>query len=63
MNKIIDDMHGSWVNFTKTGDPHPEWQRYTGWNSPVRIFDDDTRTEVLDRSDIMDIWNDIKPFK
>jgi len=62
IDKIIDDVHGSWLNFVKTGEPHPDWQRYSGWKSPVRIFADDTRTEELDRSDMMNIWNDIKVF-
>lgn len=62
VGKIIDDVHGAWVNFTKTGDPHADWQRYTGWKSPVRIFDDNTRTEVLDRGEMMDIWNGLKMF-
>ena len=44
---IIAEMHGAWVRFTKTGDPG--WPRFEGDISPVRIYDRQTRTEVLDK--------------
>ena len=62
VEKIYNDIHGAWLNFTVTGDPGAEWARYDGWNSPVRIFDHETNTEILDRTDIMNIWNDHKFF-
>lgn len=57
IDRIYNDVHGAWVAFAKNGDPGAEWSRFTGRNSPVRIFDHETRTEQLDRSDIMDIWD------
>lgn len=62
VEKIYNDVHGAWARFAKTGDPGAEWGRYEGWDSPVRIFDHETSTEQLDRTDIMEIWNDHKYF-
>ncbi len=63
-NKIISDMHGAWVRFIKTGDPDPEnWPKYEGAVSPVRIFDHETRTEVLDRSELMNVWDDMRFYE
>lgn len=60
-DKLIQDMHGAWVQFTKTGDPG--WDQYQGYNSPVRIFDRETRTEVLDRRGLMNTWKDLRFYE
>jgi para-nitrobenzyl esterase len=63
-DRIIEDMHGAWVNFTKYGEPNPgEWGRYEGDVSPVRIFDHHTRTEMLDRSKMMQVWDDMRFYE
>lgn len=61
--KMVQEIHGDWVRFAKTGDPNPDWQRFTGARSPVRIFDRETRTEVLDRSLLMKVWGDARFYE
>ena len=61
--KISREMHGDWVSFIKTGVPDPEWQRFEGIKSPVRIYDRETRTEILDRSHLMEIWDDMRFYE
>lgn len=56
--KMVRDINGDWVRFIKTGEPNPEWSRFTGESSPVRIYDRNTRTEQLDRRHLMEIWGD-----
>lgn len=62
-DKLINDIHGAWVEFTKTGIPHEDWDQYTGFKSPVRIFDRETRTEMLDRSNLMKTWKDYRFYE
>jgi para-nitrobenzyl esterase len=62
-DKISKEMHGAWVRFTKTGDPGPDWGRFEGANSPVRIYDRETRTEQLDRRHLMEIWGDMRFYE
>lgn len=61
--KMCRDIHGDWVSFVKTGDPNPEWERFTGPNSPVRIYDRETRTEQLDRRQLMETWGDMRFYE
>lgn len=59
-DKIIRDMHTPWVDFIKTGEPDSAaWPLYTGYDSMVRIFDRNTRTEKLDRTGLMEVWKDL----
>ena len=58
---IIDAMHGAWVRFTKTGDPG--WPKFDGDVSPVHIFDRETRTETLDRTELMKTWGDLRFYE
>ena len=58
---IINEMHGAWVRFTKTGDPG--WPKFEGDVSPVRIYDRDTHTETLDRSELMRVWGDLRFYE
>lgn len=62
-DNIVRDMHGDWVRFIKTGDPNPEWARFEGADSPVRIYDRTTRTEQLNRSHLMAIWGDMRFYE
>ncbi len=62
-NGIVNDMHGDWVSFIKTGNPNNEWDRFTGTKSPVRIYDRETRTEILDRSELMNVWKDYRFYE
>ena len=62
-NKMASDIHGDWVRFAKTGEPNPEWGRFEGPKSPVRIFDRNTRTEILDRRHLMQIWGDMRFYE
>lgn len=58
---ITKEMHGAWVRFTKVGDPG--WPKYEGYVSPVRIFDRETRTENLDRTELMRVWGDLRFYE
>ena len=61
--KITAEIHGDWVRFVKTGDPNPDWTRFEGANSPVRIYDRETHTEQLDRRHLMQIWGDMRFYE
>ena len=64
VNYMIDSMHRPWVNFVLTDEPDPEnWPRFTGYDSPVRIFDRVTHTEQLDRTDLMNVWKDMRFYE
>ncbi len=63
INVLIHEIHGSWVRFAKTGDPNPDWLRYAGYNSPVRIFDRESKTVRLDRSELMRTWGDMRFYE
>lgn len=51
------------MNFAKTGEPGTEWQRFTGDDSPVRIFDRESKTVRLDRSELMSVWDDMRFYE
>ena len=61
--KMCADIHGDWVRFVKTGEPNPDWGRFEGASSPVRIYDRETRTEQLDRRHLMEIWSDMRFYE
>ena len=61
--KMCADIHGDWVRFFKTGEPNPDWGRFEGADSPVRIYDRETRTEQLDRRHLMQIWGDMRFYE
>ena len=61
--QITEEMHGDWVRFIRTGDPNPDWDRFEGADSPVRIYDRHTRTERLDRRHLMQIWGDMRFYE
>lgn len=64
VNYMIDSMHTPWVNFVKNGEPDPEnWPKYEGYKSPIRIFDRQTRTEMLDRNPLMNVWKDLRFYE
>ena len=63
INALIQEIHGSWVRFAKTGDPNPDWLRYAGYHSPVRIFDRESKTVRLDRSELMRTWGDMRFYE
>lgn len=62
-DQIAKEMHGDWVRFAKTGEPNPDWGRFEGADSPVRIFDRETKTERLDRRHLMQIWGDMRFYE
>lgn len=64
VEKIMQEVHMSWVRFIKTGDPNPgQWAPYTRENSLVRIYDKDTKTVQLDRSELMQVWGDMRFYE
>ena len=60
---MVAQLHGDWVRFAKTGEPNPDWARFEGADSPVRIYDRETRTERLDRRHLMQIWGDMRFYE
>ena len=60
IQSVTDAMHGAWVSFVKTGVPCEEWPVYEGYKSPMRIYDRETRTETVDRTELMQVWNGLK---
>ena len=64
VDRIIYDMHHSWVDFVKKGEPNSkDWAKYEGYCSPVRIFDRETRTEIVDRRELMEVWQDMRFYE
>jgi para-nitrobenzyl esterase len=64
VDEIIAAIHMPWVSFTKTGNPDAEnWPCYSGYNSKVRIFDRNTETKQLDRTEMMRVWEDIRFYE
>ena len=62
--KIVADVHMPWVNFIKTGEPDPEnWPPFEGFKGPVRVFDRQTHTEAMDRSELMRVWGDMRFYE
>ena len=61
--RIIDDVHTPWVNFIKTGNPGAEWPTFEGFMGPVRVFDRQTRTEAMDRTELMKVWGDMRFYE
>ena len=57
--EMVRQTHGDWISFIKTGEPNPDWPRFEGANSPIRIYDRETRTEQLDRTALMEAWGDL----
>ena len=63
-DQIIRDLHEPWIRFTKNGAPDPEnWPVFRGEIPPVRIFDRTTRTEALDRRELMEVWDDMRFYE
>ena len=62
-DSLIREIHGSWVRFAKTGDPGSEWLRFAGYDSPVRIFDRESKTARLDRTELMRVWDDMRFYE
>ena len=60
IQRVTDAMHGAWVNFVKTGVPCADWPVCEGYKSPMRIYDRETRTETVDRTELMQVWDGLK---
>ena len=58
---IINEMHGAWIRFIKTG--NPGWPKFKGPNSEIRIFDRETRTERRDCTELMNVWGDMRFYE
>lgn len=63
VDSIINEMHGDWVRFTKTGEPNENWPRYEGHCTKIRIYDRETRTEQVDKTALMETWGDIRFYE
>ena len=64
VERMISDIHTPWANFVKTGEPLPgEWGKYTDAAGPVRIFDRNSRTENMDRRELLELWGDLRFYE
>lgn len=63
VEKIVNDVHLRWVNFIKTGDPGQDWPQYAGYDSPVMIYDRTSGARQLDRTELMDVWGDMRFYE
>ena len=61
--QMAGQIHGDWIRFICKGEPNPDWPRFEGANSPVRIYDRETHTEELDRRHLMQIWGDLRFYE
>ena len=62
-DEVSGQMHGDWVRFMKEGQPNEDWPKFTGPDSPVRIYDRETRTEQLDRTQLIEVWGDLRFYE
>lgn len=60
---ICRDMHGDWVRFIKEGAPGGDWERFEGYDSPVKIYDHESRTVRLDRRKLMEAWGGMRFYE
>ncbi|HCG59668.1 MAG TPA: carboxylesterase/lipase family protein [Lachnospiraceae bacterium] len=60
---ITADIHNDWVRFIKDGDPGTEWPRFTGECSSVMIYDRESRAQTLDRTGLMQTWDDLRFYE
>lgn len=64
MDSIMQSMHMPWVNFIKNGNPDPvNWPKYEGYKSPIRIFDEKPRTDQLDSTELMQVWENLRFYE
>ena len=61
--RIVEDVHRPWVNFIKTGEPGADWGCFEGFKGPVRVFDRVSRTENMDRTEMMTLWGDMRFYE
>ena len=64
IEKFFEDVHTPWSKFIQEKTPVLEnWPLYEGEGSKIRIIDRDTRTESLDRSEMMNLWQDLRFYE
>ena len=56
-------LHEDWVRFAKEGAPENKWKRFEGWDSCLRIYDRVTRDERVDRTELMELWKDMRFYE
>ena len=61
--KLTKDIQTPWIRFVKDGNPGEIWPKFTGYDSPVMIFDRESRAQRLDRRDLMNVWKDMRFYE
>lgn len=62
--KLTKDIQTPWINFVKYGDPGElSWPQFTGYNSPVMVFDRDSHAEQMDNRLLMSVWDDARFYE
>ena len=62
--KIMQEVHMSWVRFVKTGNPNEGvWPQFEPDTSMVRIYDKESHTAQLDRTELMEVWGDMRFYE
>ena len=64
VEKISNEMHGTWKNFILTGKPDGEaWPKFSDASSTIRVFDKNVVTKKVNRSKLMEIWKDVRFYE
>lgn len=65
IDAMIEELHGKWVSFIKTGAPDCEenWPEFEGYHSKFRIFDAPAKTESIDYTELMNVWGDMRFYE
>ena len=54
----------SWIRFVKTGNPNEGvWPKFEPDISMVRIYDKESHTAQLDRTELMEVWGDMRFYE
>ena len=58
------EIHGDWVRFVKMGAPDPDnWPQYEGYDSEIRVFDREMRTESAGCRALMELWGNLRFYE
>lgn len=63
VHSIIENMHGDWVRFIKSGNPNLNWECYKGYETPLRIYDRESYFTDKDFSKLMEVWKDMRFYE
>lgn len=63
-DNMIRKMQEPWFNFIKGQEPEGDhWPQYTGSDSPIKIFDRESRLEDVNHKDLLNIWDNMRFYE